>query len=158
AAALILLASIRAWTYRRLIRLPGPIFAHTLVDATAQDTPLTLLDTRFRQRLSELQLSAATPSPGGTPTTDFIELLETSTFDPKQPFAALGRILRLVRPTHAYEVRTTLLRRDKEPSHGVALEVVVLPQRRTTLRMYWRTNWAAALDRAATGVAAEVVP
>jgi hypothetical protein len=156
----ILLASIRAWTYRRLIRLPGPILAHTLVDARATpagDT-LTLLDTRFRQRLSDLQLSASTPSPGGTPTTDFIELLETSTFDPKQPFAALGRILRLVRPTHAYEVKTTLLRRDKEPSHGVALEVVVLPQRRTTLRMYWRANWAAALDRAATGVAAEVVP
>jgi hypothetical protein len=124
----------------------------------ALETPITLLDTRFRQRLLELQLSASTPSPGGTPTTDFIELLETSTFDPKQPFAALGRILRLVRPTHAYEVRTMLLRRDKEPSHGVALEVVVLPQRRTTLRMYWRTNWAAALDRAATGVAAEVVP
>ncbi len=70
----------------------------------APETPITLLDTRFRQRLLELQLSASTPSP------------------------------------------------------GVALEVVVLPQRRTTLRMYWRTNWAAALDRAATGVAAEVVP
>jgi len=159
--AVIVLASIRAWTYRRLIRLPGPILAHTVVDARATDSeiPITLLDTRFRQRLSELQLSAATPSPGGTPTTDFIELLETSTFDPaKQPFAALGRLLRLVRPSHAYEVKATLLRRDKEPSHGVALEVVVLPQRRTTLRMYWRTNWAAALDRAATGVAAEVVP
>jgi hypothetical protein len=160
---LVLLASIRAWTYRRLTRLPGPILAHTLVDAratagSADEIPITLLDTRFRQRLSELQLSAATPSPGGTPTTDFIELLETSTFDPKQPFATLGRILRLVRPTHAYEVRTTLLQRDKAPSRGVALEVVVLPQRRTTLRMYWRTNWAAALDRAATGVAAEVVP
>jgi tetratricopeptide (TPR) repeat protein len=158
ATAVALLACIRAWTYRRLVRLPGPIFAHKVQDAHEPGAHLTSLDTKFRQRLSELKLSAAGPSRGGEPVTDFIELLETSKIDPKQPFAAIGRLLRLVSPSHAYEVKTTLLRREKAPSHGVALEVVVLPQRRTTLRTYWHESWEAALERASTGVASEVVP
>jgi tetratricopeptide (TPR) repeat protein len=161
AAVVTLVACIRAWAYRRLIRLPGPIVAHKVEDAHdpgGERPHLTALDTKFRQRLSELKLSAAAPSRGGELVSDFIELLETSTIDPTQPFAAIGRLLRLVSPTHAYEVKTTLLRREKALSYGVALEVVVLPQRRTTLRTYWHESWGEALARAATGVAAEVVP
>jgi hypothetical protein len=156
-----LLACVRRWTYRRLVWLPGPIVAHKIEDTHARDAGaphLTALDTRFRQRLSELKLSASAPASGAESPSDFIGLLETSTLDPKQPFAAIGRMLRLIGPTHAYEVKTTLLRRDKAPAYGVALEIVVLPQRRTTLRTYWHESWEIALGRAATGVAAEVVP
>jgi hypothetical protein len=124
-------------------------------DATA---PIVQLGMYFRQRLSDLRLTAPTATPGARTSVDFVDLLETSKIDPKQPFAAIGRVLRMVRPTHAYEVKAKLLRRTESPSFGVALEVIVLPQRRTTLRTYWRTTWEEALDRAARGVSAQVVP
>jgi hypothetical protein len=120
--------------------------------------PVVQLSMYFRQRLSDLRLTAPTATPGARTSVDFVDLLETSKLDPKQPFAAIGRVLRLVRPTHAYEVKAKLLRRDEPPAFGVALEVIVLPQRRTTLRTYWRDTWEEALDRAARGVSAQVVP
>ena len=122
------------------------------------DVPIVQLSMHFRQRLSDLRLTAPTSTPGARTSVDFVELLETSKIDPKQPFAAIGRVIRLVRPTHAYEVKAKLLRREESPSLGVALEVIVLPQRRTTLRTYWRNTWEEALDRAARGVSAQVVP
>jgi hypothetical protein len=120
--------------------------------------PVVQLGMYFRQRLSDLRLTAPTATPGARTSVDFVDLLETSKLDPKQPFAAIGRLLRVVRPTHAYEVRAKLLRRDEAPCYGVALEVIVLPRRRTTLRSYWRDSWEEALDRAARGVSAQVVP
>jgi hypothetical protein len=175
-----LLACVRKWSYRRLLYLPGPIHVVGIEEASAGPAPASpsldggsaprqgidgpapeqraRLELHFRQRLSELQLSAPASTPGTKSSTDFVELLETSDLNPKQPFAVLGRVIRIIRPSHAYEVKTTLLQRDAAPSCGVAMEVVVLPQRRTTMRTYWRDGWDDALDRAATGVTAEVVP
>jgi hypothetical protein len=176
------LACIRGWVFRSLLSTPGPIEVVLFEDATtappqssdgagipavvaapANDdgeavAPIVQLSMYFRQRLSDLRLTAPTSTPGARTSVDFVELLETSKIDPKQPFAAIGRVLRLVRPTHAYEVKAKLLRRAEPPSFGVALEVIVLPQRRTTLRTYWRDTWEEALDRAARGVSAQVVP
>jgi hypothetical protein len=164
AAALVAaLACIRGWVFRSLLCAPGPIEVVSFEDATTPPdggagAPVVQLGMYFRQRLSDLRLTAPTATPGARTSVDFVDLLETSKFDPKQPFAAIGRLLRVVRPTHAYEVRAKLLRRDEQPSLGVALEVIVLPRRRTTLRTYWRDTWEEALDRAARGVSAQVVP
>lgn len=157
----------RTWTYRRLLRLPGPIQVLELRHAGEAPDGMpppdisaarTRLDAHFRHRLSEARLSAPTPKAGSTTTTDFVELLETSTLDPKQPFAVIGRLIRIVRPTHAYEVRATLVEREQTPSYGVVTELVILPHRRTTLHTYWHADWESALDRAAVGITAEVVP
>jgi hypothetical protein len=158
---------VRTWSYRRLIRLPGPIMVLALDDAGLPDGRADLpdvlsmrqrLDSHFRQRLSDARLSAPTPTPGSKPSIDLVELLETSNVDAKQPLAALGRLMRIVRPTHAYEVKATLVHRSQSPSHGVVAEVIVLPKRATTLQTYWRGTWEDALDRAATGIAVQVVP
>ncbi|HEX5618912.1 MAG TPA: hypothetical protein VFX51_10850 [Solirubrobacteraceae bacterium] len=154
------LACVRAWSYRRLLYGPGPIEVVSIEEAAGSDgaAPVERLDLKLRQRLSEMRLTAPSTTPGARASTDFVELLETSHLDPKQPFAAIGRILRLVRPTHAYEVRATLLRREHPPRFGVAMEVVVLPKRRTVMRTYWSSSWEVAIDRAASGVTVQVVP
>jgi hypothetical protein len=159
-AAVTVLACLRTWSYRRLQYLPGPIQVLGIEDASDGDGAgsVARFDVHFRQTLSELRLLATTPAPGVPTSTDFVELLETSNVDAKQPFAVLGRVLRIVRPTHAYEVRATLIRRAAAPCFGAVVEVSILPGRRTTLRTYWRESWEAALERAATGVAAEVIP
>jgi hypothetical protein len=157
--AVTVLACLRTWSYRRLQYLPGPIQVLGIEDASEEAaSSVTRFDIHFRQTLSELRLLATTPAPGVPTSTDFVELLETSNVDAKQPFAVIGRMLRIVRPTHAYEVRATLIRRATEPCFGAVVEVSILPGRRTTLRTYWRESWEASLDRAAIGVAAEVIP
>jgi hypothetical protein len=167
AAAVAALAGIRGYVFRSLLRAPGPIEVVSFDDASVPPpatangdaaAPIVQLSMYFRQRLSDLRLTAPTATPGARTSVDFVELLETSKIDPKQPFAAIGRMLRVVRPTHAYEVKAKLLRRTESPCCGVALEVIVLPQRHTTLRTYWRDSWEEALDRAAGGVSAQVVP
>lgn len=171
AVAVALLACIRGWVFRSLLSVPGPIQVVSFEDATiappataAAGVPTenpsdaVQLSMYFRQSLSRLRLTAPTSTPGARTSVDLVDLLETSKLDPKQPFAAIGRLLRLVRPTHAYEVKAKLLRREEAPCFGVALEVIVLPRRLTTLQTYWRDTWEDALDRAARGVSAQVVP
>jgi tetratricopeptide (TPR) repeat protein len=63
-----------------------------------------------------------------------------------------------VRPTHAYELKATLLRREEDPKFGVATELTLLPGGHTVFRTYWDDSWAHTLDRAASGVGAQVVP
>jgi hypothetical protein len=144
-AAVTVLACLRTWSYRRLQYLPGPIQVLGIEDASDGDGAgsVARFDVHFRQTLSELRLLATTPAPGVPTSTDFVELLETSNVDAKQPFAVLGRVLRIVRPTDAYEVRATLIRRAAARCFGavVEVEVSILPGRRTTLRTYWRESW-----------------
>jgi hypothetical protein len=161
-AAVILLACLRTWSYRSLQYNPGPIqvlaLENATADAQADVVQLARLDAHFRQTLSDLRLSSTTPAPGLSASSDFVELLESSSVDAKQPIALIGRMARIVRPTHAYEVRGMLTHREREPSYGAVIEVATLPGRRTIMRTYWRSSWERALERAATAVAAEVIP
>jgi hypothetical protein len=119
--------------------------------------PLVRLSLQLRERLSELRLEAPDPVPGASASTDFVELLGTTKVDIKQPLAAFGRLLRLVLPTHAYEVKATLLRRDAEPTYGVAIELRRLARPATMFSTYWAASWEDAIDRAASGIGARVV-
>jgi hypothetical protein len=119
---------------------------------------VTHLAMHLRDRLSDLRLHLPTAIPGAQRSSDFVELLGTTKVDVKQPFAALGSLLRLVQPTHAYELKTTLVRRDGPLGHGAAIELTRLPHGHTVFRTYWDDSWAHAIDRAASGVGAHVVP
>jgi len=119
---------------------------------------VAVLETRLRQALSELQLTAPTAMPGSRTSTDFVDLIGSTKLDLKQPFSLVGNLLKIVLPTHAYEVKATLLRRDAKPTDGIAVELTVLPRRITSLTTYWATSWEEATDQATSGVAARVVP
>lgn len=171
-----MLFCVRMWTYRRLLRKPGPIQVldtevddgHRASDDSKRnpDDPSHLarlsrkrMDIHFRERLSALRLESTSAIPPGKRTsTDFVELLESSSLDSKRPFALVGTLVRIIRPTHAYEVTATLLTRPEFPRKGVTVETVILPTRHTILRTYWHERWEDALDHGANGVAAEVVP
>ena len=120
--------------------------------------PLLAVGMYLRQRLSDLRLSVPMAVPGSGTTTDFVELLESTKIDVKQPLAVLGRIAKIVSPTHCYQVKATLLSRVQAPRHGICVETVVLPRRLTTFGTYWGTSWENAADQAAYGVAAHIVP
>ena len=65
----------------------------------------------------------------------------------------MGKLLRLVLPSHAYEVKATVLEREAK---GYSIEVTIL-QHRTVFRTFWSESWEGALDRAATAIGALVV-
>ena len=165
-----LLWCIRTWVFRKRLRDPGPIQLVSIEDATiapaaersngdaVAGAPVARLATHLRERLSELELTAPTAMPGRPMATDFVELLGTTELDLKQPLAAVGKLLRLVLPTHAYEVKATLLRRDAVRSRGVSIEVTILPSRRTSFRTFWSETWEDALDCASSAIGALVVP
>lgn len=143
-------APARAW--EPVVRpLDGP-------EPSEGDPPVAQLAIHLRHRLSELRLSAPSAIPGAQRSSDFVELLETTKVDMKQPFAALGSILRLIRPAHVYELRAKVMRRDDPLPYGVAIELTRLLDRRSVFRTYWDDTWKHALDRAASGVGARVVP
>ena len=75
-AAACAIAFVRAYCYRRLVGLPGPMQVHGLANATgSKDVLIDGLDVYFRQRLSNLKLNAPTPTPDAKPTADLITLL-----------------------------------------------------------------------------------
>jgi hypothetical protein len=118
----------------------------------------TRLSMHLRSRLMELRLPVPSALPGARSSMDFVELLGTTNVDFKQPFAAAGNVLRLIRPTHAYELKATILQREEQPCRGVALELTSLPGGAAVFRTYWDDSWEHALDRVASGVGARVVP
>ncbi|MDX6717811.1 MAG: hypothetical protein QOJ63_65 [Solirubrobacteraceae bacterium] len=133
--------------------------------ATAVDSapvgsgPSTIrLSMHLRDRLTELRLPVPSVIPGAKASTDFVELLGTTKFDLKQPFAAAGNLMRLIRPTHAYELKATILRRQEHPCCGVAIELTILPSGAAAFRTYWDDTHEHALNRAASGVGSRVVP
>jgi hypothetical protein len=126
--------------------------------ADASSVPVGRLKMYMRDRLSELRLPLPTAIPGARQSSDFVELLGTTKVDAKQPFASLGSLLRLVRPTHAYELRVTLLCREGRAGRGVAMELTMLPRGHAAVQTYWDESWEEAIDRLASGVGAQIVP
>jgi len=163
-AALVVGAGILlAYSCRRVLLwrnavAPGPILVRSLEDATAAgDVPVRDLSIQFQHGLSRLRLPAS-EVPGGTPSIEFIELLSQTEFDVKKPLGFFAGILRVIVPSHSYEVAVTLLDGPTEPRCGVVVEMVMLPGRITTFHRYWEETWERAIERAAHGVAAQVLP
>jgi hypothetical protein len=129
-----------------------------IAPADGASPPVVRLAMHLRSRLTELRLPVPSAIPGTQASMDFVELLGTTKVDVKQPFASAASILSLIRPSHAYELRATLLRRDREPRRGVAIELTVLPGGAAVFRTYWNDTWEHALDHAAAGVGSQIVP
>jgi hypothetical protein len=124
----------------------------------AEGAPVVRLGIQLREHLSHLRLSAPTAIPGARASSDFVELLGVTKIDAKQPLATVGQLLRLSRPTHAYEVKATVLRREKSPSYGVVTATVIAPRRVTVLKTHWAESWDEAIELAATAIGALIVP
>jgi hypothetical protein len=139
-------------------RAPGPILVLPLENATRQDTlPIRDLGLQLQQLLSRVRLPAA-EIPGGSASVEFIQQLTQTELDVKRPLGFIGGILGLTVPTHAYEAKVTLLEREDAPSCGVALEMTILPRRLATFHRYWEDTWERSIERAAHGIAADVLP
>lgn len=125
---------------------------------TGDPAPVVRLGMQLRQHLTELRLTAPTAIPGARVSSDFVDLLGVTKIDAKQPLATVGQLLRLVRPTHAYEVKATVMRREQAPRHGVATETVIVPRRVTVLKTHWAESWDEAIELAASAIGALIVP
>jgi hypothetical protein len=137
---------------------PGPILVRPIENATsAADLSVRDLNIQFQHGLSRLRLPAS-EVPGGAPSIEFIELLSQTEFDIKKPLGFFGGILRMIVPSHAYEVAVTLLDGPTAPRCGAVVEMVMLPGRITTFHRYWDNTWERAVERAAHGVAAQILP
>jgi hypothetical protein len=139
---------------------PGGVLASASVVGSSSGSGASTirLSMHLRDRLTELRLPVPSAIPGAKASTDFVELLGTTKFDLKQPFAAAGNLLHLIRPTHAYELKATILRREEHPRCGVAVELTILPSGAAAFRTYWADSHEHALNRAASGVGSRVVP
>lgn len=152
-----------AYVLRRILfcwrgAAPGPILVAPLEDATSRDAlPVRDLGIQLQQQLSRVRLPAA-EVPGGSPSVEFIQLMKQTDLDVKKPFSLFGGMLGLTVPSHAYEAKVTLLEGPISPSCGVALELVVLPGRLTSFHRYWEDTWERGIQRAAHGIAADVLP
>jgi hypothetical protein len=146
----------RVLLWRKAIA-PGPILVAPIQNATRSELPERDLGIQFQRHLSLVNLPASA-SLGDAPAGEFIHLLKQTDFDVKRPLGLVGGLLDLVVPTHAYEVRVTLLKRSERPSCGVAVEMTILPRRLATFHRFWEESWERALERGAHGVAADVLP
>ena len=138
--------------------ITGPSPERTTNNEEPPAAPVARLSVHLRHRLQELELTAPTAMPGRPMSTDFVELLGTTKLDLKQPLAAVGKLLRIVLPTHAYELRATLLRGDEAPQFGITVELTTLGARHPSLRTFWAASWEQAIDRATSAIGALVVP
>ena len=153
-----------AWSARNLALLwlawrPGSIqvsefrVGTPLSEANAEQ--LTML---FRRRLATLQIQSPTPMPGAAGASDFLDVLDRGTADPRNLLGTLVTLLRAARPTHAYEVRGVLLERDATEPYGVTIEVARLPSEGLAATTVWGESWECVLRRAADEATAAILP
>jgi hypothetical protein len=137
----------------------GPIEVGTFT----QDTPLSdaspeQLTVDFRQRLMQLHLQAPTPVPGAAPQGHMLDVLESSSLDPKNPFSWLVGLLRAAVPSHAYEVHGSLRQREHGKRFGVTVQVVSLTGESLAPATLWGYTWDEALARAADEATSAILP
>lgn len=135
---------------------PGPVLVSLQSPGVA--APTAELAVYFRDRLSQLKMFGSSPVPGGLQPTDFVDVLRTARVQPSRPVQAVGEILRVICPRHAYEVHATLLRRSDAPECGVAIEILMLPGREASSVIFWEASWKRAIECAARRAAGEILP
>jgi hypothetical protein len=158
--ALVLAAwCIRHLTLNWLAWRPGSIQVAGLSHGCdAHEADVEQLTMYFRRRLATLQLQSPTPVPGAAPATDFLDVLDRGGVDSRNVLGTLLRVLRAASPTHAYEVRGVLLRRDERPQYGIAVEVLRQPSEGTMSATLWGETWEDALRQAADEATGAILP
>ncbi len=164
AALTIGLLTAAGWSLRRvwlelLGWLPGRIDVESVrLDGEIDGVDAERLTMELRRRLARRRLQAAAAVPGAPPSTDFVGVLGDVRPDPPSILAALGRLVRSVKPTHAYEVAVTVTVRPEEPRYDASVEVTRLPHEGISSRTVTDTSWDGAVQRAADAVVAAVLP
>ncbi len=153
-----------AWCFRRLwlerlATAPGrvevPVFTAGSELTDADRTQLTAL---FRQRLATLRLQSPAPVPGSAAPGDFLEVLSSNGAASGGVIGPLLAVLRSAKPTHAWEVHGTLVRRAQAPCCGVTVQVVRLPDQGAPPDTVYDVTWERAIRRAADRATAHILP
>jgi hypothetical protein len=162
AFAIVILA---AWCFRR-IRLeqlaagPGRIDVPDFSVMTDNDVVVDAvhLTALFRQRLATLRLQSPAPVPGSAPAGDFLEVLGGNAVDVKNPLVTLLSVVRAAKPSHAWEVRGVLVKRDTAPCYGVTVQVSRMPDQGAPPDAVFDYTWERAIRRAADRATAHILP
>jgi len=146
----------------RRIRAPGPISVPPLRNETARsNVPIDRLTTCFREKLSQVNIQAPEPIPGGAQQIDFAEVLRSPTVDTKNVGSSLaisiGRLLAAGQISYAYQVNGALFN-SGDGKRGVTVQVMVLPKWASQPITCTGETWELAIEQAACEVCAFVLP
>jgi hypothetical protein len=154
-----------AWCVRQIVFefqawRPGRIMVEQFVPAAnAGDADVIRLTAAFRDRLARSHLQSPAAVPSLAPQSDFLDVLASSPMDPTQPLSIVTGFLRASRPTHAYQVRGSLSRREGHPKPcGVTIHMERLPGRADPGVTLWDTDWESVVARAADHATASILP
>jgi hypothetical protein len=168
-----LVVALVVYTIRRarlwhLARMPGPVEVAAFEYAGGEqkdESRLRELAADFSRRLADVQMYTMSSVPGAIPSSAFLQTLRTTRLNPKRPLETLVDIAAIAWPTHAYEVRVTLLHDavEVEPPPlragcRVIVELTELVPRRTSHATLLGPDWNTVVDTAANHVAARIIP
>jgi tetratricopeptide (TPR) repeat protein len=154
-----------AWGVRQIIFegqawRPGRIIVEELKPAeNATDADVHRLTAAFRDRLARSHLQSPAAVPALAPQSDFLDVLASTPMDPTQPLSIVTGLLRASRPTHAYQVRGSLSKREGHANpFGVTIHLERLPGRADPGVTLWDKDWEGAVTRAADHATASILP
>jgi tetratricopeptide (TPR) repeat protein len=154
-----------AWCVRQILFelqawRPGRINVEQLKQAAnVKDADVERLTAQFRDRLARSHLQSPAAVPALAPQGDFLDVLASTPIDATQPFSIVTGFLRASRPTHAYQVRGSLSKREgRAKKYGVTIHLERLPGKADPGVTLWDTSWEAAVARAADHASASILP
>jgi hypothetical protein len=125
----------------------------------AKDADVQRLTAAFRDRLARSHLQSPAAVPALAPQGDFLDVLASTPMDPTQPLSIVTGLLRASRPTHAYQVRGSLSKRQgRAKPYGVTIHLERLPGKADPGVTLWDTDWERAVARAADHASASILP
>jgi tetratricopeptide (TPR) repeat protein len=154
-----------AWCVRQLLFelqawRPGRIIVEEFKPAAnAKDADVKRLTGAFRDRLARSHLQSPAAVPALAPQGDFLDVLASTPMDVTQPLSIVTGFLRASRPTHAYQVRGSLSKREgRAKPYGVTIHLERLPGKADPGVTLWDTDWESAVARAADHATASILP
>ncbi|MTD53912.1 tetratricopeptide repeat protein [Amycolatopsis pithecellobii] len=123
--------------------------------------PALELTAGFKRELGNSRLYRPTAVPGSVSSYDFITIVETAGDGASNGlWKVLARLVRLGSPPCAYSVKGTVLPPGQGPvtTHRLLIELVRLPNFAASPLVIEDTSWERVLERAASSVAALVMP
>lgn len=162
--AFVILVAMSWWC--RLSRLawltwkPGQIVVPDFKAGSAlQGVTAAQLTTEFRNRLAQLRLQSAAPTPGASPAGPFAEVLPTDSVSSGDVWKTVIALLRAAIPSYAIQVQGVLREREgaNRDRYGVTVQAT-LPDEASAPLEVWEKSWERALKAAADGITAAILP
>lgn len=162
-----MLALVIAW-WCRLARLawltwkPGEIVVPDFAKGSDLTEGVTegQVTSFFRNRMAQLRLQSAAPTPGESTSSDFAEVLDSSAVSSTDVWKSLVALLRAAFPSHSIQVQGMVRERaGPEPERfGVVVQVSFGQGQTGTVLEKWDTSWPSVMAAAADGITAEILP